>query len=919
MKLCLCLLLLLGFSMPGMAAPENPGNVLLRQDGREYLFAPCIKNEQWKILPARTDESGKCVYRPDGTAAPAVAVTAVTAEKEGKTDAVWRFEVLDGSGLRNVAVVLRLPVSAFSGAEIQLGAKNRFRIAAEPGGRNQFGRGNVALLKIGGKTLRILLGSTHTMELMDFRVDNPAHRACELRFFLSEQPGSLSSGARPELKMELQFFDGEVPPVAEKTEWKDGDISCKVVSPGKEWIPFRFDWRAAAADPVWGDFGIEAPAGKHGFLKAEGAVFKAGGRRIRLWGCCLSGGNAATPGKEDAPAVAEFLRSRGYNAVRLTHLDASWGNPLDDRSGEKPVLDPGKSDRFFFFLNELKRRGIYYVMDGIHDFDFPKHIFSDWDAKQRRGGGKFLIGFSKRLQEYHNDYLRNLLTAVNPYTGVSLADDPALAGIQLVNEAFLLQEEKMFRSWSDFPASAREEARAAWEEWSREAGISGADFEKADTPDRLRFFADMQRRNYRRMYRFLRDELKVKSPIATTSCYVGAGMVPLALDGDFTEGHAYYSHPASATVDGKPVRTILPRPGYYGGNYLTMVPFALSQRIGYQPYVVGEWNSGMPERFDLPLLMSAFANIQDIDGAFLFQMLQCRWEDSAKRGIDTFGTVEDPAILVNMIPAAIAWHRGYVPRAERELGVTIPAQTLYGKAPGKSGADDKFGKAVDAEGNAVGGADARYHYNAYSNGAYLFRTFALPEAEGAEPVPPGMLQLPFSASVAGSFPADFRRAQENRPFSQSGDTAKIDTPKYAAVWGALGGAERSVGPLKVQSPRGEEFSVSAVSLDGRTLAESERVLVAVASAACARQLELLERRDASGKELPRVIWKRASSDPVMRPVDAAFSFRGVVGKVFRVSVAGEKGEPVAGAECRDGILTWHTRPADGSGFYVLEK
>ena len=558
-------------------------------------------------------------------------------------------------------------------------------------------------------------------------------------------------------------------------------------------------------------------------------------------------------------------------------------------------------------------------MDGIHDFDFPKQAFPDWDAKQRRSGGKFLIGFSKRLQAYHNEYLRQLLTTVNPYTGVSLADDPALAGIQLVNEAFLLQEEKMFRTWTDFPASVRDEARQAWDGWCRETGAAGADFEKAGTPDRLRFLADMQRRNFRRMSRFLRDELKVKSPLATTSCYVGAEMVPLALDGDYTEGHSYYSHPASETVDGKRMSTIRPRPGYYGGNYQTMIPFALSQRIGRQPYVVGEWNSCMPERFDLPLLMSAFANIQDIDGAFLFQMLQCRWEDSAKRGIDTFGTVEDPAILVNMVPAAIAWHRGYVPRAECELGVTIPARTLYGKTSGKGGTGEQFGRAVDAEGNAVGESGAGYNFSAYSQAAYLFRTFALPEAEGAKPVPPGTLQMPFFASAAERFPNDFRRAKENAPFSQSGNTAKIDTPKYAAVWGALGGAERSAGPLRVQSPQGEEFSVSAVSLDGRPLAESERVLVAVASAACARGLELLERRDASGKELPRVIWKRASADPVMRPIDAELSFRGAASRVFRVSVAGKKGEPVAGAARKAGVLTWHTQPADGSCFYLLEK
>ena len=233
----------------------------------------------------------------------------------------------------------------------------------------------------------------------------------------------------------------------------------------------------------------------------------------------------------------------------------------------------------------------------------------------------------------------------------------------MINEIFLLRSAKQYCTYADFPASVREEVQTAWNDWLGTRGERIVDFDQAGSEGRLLFFQEMQSRNFKRMYRFLREELGVKSPIATTSCYVGPAMLPLALDGDYTEGHAYFSHPQAAVVDGRNMRALFARPGFYGGNYLTLIPFALSQRIGYQPYVVGEWNSCVPERFDLPLLMSAFANIQDIDGAFLFQLLQCGWEDAAARSIDTFGTIGDPGILVNMIPAALAWHRGYVPRA----------------------------------------------------------------------------------------------------------------------------------------------------------------------------------------------------------------------------------------------------------------
>ncbi len=164
-----------------------------------------------------------------------------------------------------------------------------------------------------------------------------------------------------------------------------------------------------------------------------------------------------------------------------------------------------------------------------------------------------------------------------------------------------------------------------------------------------------------------------------------------------------------------------------------------------------------------------------------------------------------------------------------------------------------------------------------------------------------------------------RKARAERVFLQSGNTARIDTPRYVALWGVLGGREHRIGALRVESPAGEEFSVSAVSLDGLPLAESGKVLVALASAACAEKLELLERRKLSGEELPRVIWKRASRDAVMRPITASFSFLGNVRRAFRVSVAGKKEGELHNLTGTPGIFSWKTSVGEGAGFYLLER
>ena len=902
------------FSVP--AAPVQ--TFTFEAEGKTYSFQSSIRNRQWKILQGKPDSTGRWVYRNnEGETAVIATDQFLTTEKGKQAELHWNFDVVNLSDLQNIAVVLRLPLRHFQDAEIQVGDKTKFQISQTPLSAPQLGRGRIIYVKTGEKTLTIALNRQTTVEWMDMRRFNPDYRECELRFFvISDSDASVRKGT---VKFNMELYSGRKSLPEEKNRWQEKDTINQVVQPGKNWRPFTFDWRDCCEEPVWGNFGIEAPAGKYGFLKADGAVFKAGNRRIRLWGCCLSGGKAAAPSREDAVSAARFLRSRGYNAVRFTHLDASWGVPLDDRRGAVPAMSPERLDRFFFFLNELRKQGIYYVMDGMHDFDFPGHLFRDWNGEQRRGGAKLLISFSRKLQEYHNAYLRLLFTTKNPYSGLVLADDPALAGIQLINEIFLLRSAKQYCTYADFPASVREEVQTAWNDWLGTRGERIVDFDQAGSEGRLLFFQEMQSRNFKRMYRFLREELGVKPPIATTSCYVGPAMLPLALDGDYTEGHAYFSHPQAAVVDGRNMRALFARPGFYGGNYLTLIPFALSQRIGYQPYVVGEWNSCVPERFDLPLLMSAFANIQDIDGAFLFQLLQCGWEDAAARSIDTFGTIGDPGILVNMIPAALAWHRGYVPRAAMELGVKVPGFMTRGNCVRKKENSADFGKVVDAEGNEVGEANTSYHFRLFSQSAFLFRTFVLPETEEAGSWPAGMKQLYFYDSLDRIPPDALRKARAERVFLQSGNTARIDTPRYVALWGVLGGREHRIGALRVESPAGEEFSVSAVSLDGLPLAESGKVLVALASAACAEKLELLERRKLSGEELPRVIWKRASRDAVMRPITASFSFLGNVRRAFRVSVAGKKEGELHNLTDTPGIFSWKTSVGEGAGFYLLER
>ena len=93
-------------------------------------------------------------------------------------------------------------------------------------------------------------------------------------------------------------------------------------------------------------FGDEKPAGKHGFLRADGENFRfEDGTLGRFWGVNFNGG-ACFPDRDYAKKVASRLAQVGCNMVRFHQLDAQWDTPnlYRFRKGKRlsttRVLDP---------------------------------------------------------------------------------------------------------------------------------------------------------------------------------------------------------------------------------------------------------------------------------------------------------------------------------------------------------------------------------------------------------------------------------------------------------------------------------------------------------------------------------------------------------------------------------------------------
>ncbi|UCE07555.1 MAG: carbohydrate binding domain-containing protein, partial [bacterium] len=170
--------------------------------------------------------------------------------------------------------------------------------------------------------------------------------------------------------------------------------------------------------------------------------FAVSGQPIRFWGTNAVA-DGAFPKKSKAWFIAGRLRKMGFNLVRFHHMDNSWSpGSLFEWGQDTRHLNPETLDRFENFIAELKKNGIYANInlhvsrtfnenDGVPDADSIKNF------------GKGVTYFDPQLIELQKEYAKQLLAHVNPYTGLSLVEDPVMAMVEITNE------NSLYRMWRD--------------------------------------------------------------------------------------------------------------------------------------------------------------------------------------------------------------------------------------------------------------------------------------------------------------------------------------------------------------------------------------------------------------------------------------------------------------------------------------
>ncbi len=184
------------------------------------------------------------------------------------------------------------------------------------------------------------------------------------------------------------------------------------------------------------DLRVTGPAGAQGFVTVrDGHLGFENGGRARFWGVNLLNG-AGHPPKEHASELARQLAGAGVNLVRLHHFDASRGGVVNpDRTSDPATLfDREEVDRFDWFVAELKRNGVYVLLEVATNRAFTAADgVSNADATVPNGH-KLVPFFEADWRDAFMRWTRAWLGRTNPYTQLRYADDPVIAMVELVNE-----------------------------------------------------------------------------------------------------------------------------------------------------------------------------------------------------------------------------------------------------------------------------------------------------------------------------------------------------------------------------------------------------------------------------------------------------------------------------------------------------
>lgn len=445
-----------------------------------------------------------------------------------------------------------------------------------------------------------------------------------------------------------------------------------------EWYPYSIaNDPDAVNDTSLAPFILDAPAGKHGFVKTKGKKFVFDdGKTIKFWGANLCF-EACFPSKNDAKMLAKRLAFFGFNAVRLHHLDyASEPKGIFSNQINRSTLSlsPTQLDRLDYLIYELKMNGIYVDLNLL-----VSRRFSDSDgvkdAAKLKMAAKPVSFFNPKLIQLQKKYAEQLLTHFNPYTQLRMSEDPAIALVEIVNESSLFDAWKWNQlnpnAWGlkkgMIPDIYLNELDKRWRGWLRQKygeppkNLKRVSFRsRTQQEDTNEFYRYIESVYFRRMLNFLKKDLHVQCAITGIGGYSQPEDLRAEAAADFSDKHVYWDHPVFPKRPWDKNNFQLADTSSLKDHSLGMIG-SLDELAGLdKPVTVTEWNHCYPNRYayESPVLMAAYGALNGWDALFYFTYAD-GWEMASKFDeiIGYFDLIANPQQLILCSVASYIYHQ----------------------------------------------------------------------------------------------------------------------------------------------------------------------------------------------------------------------------------------------------------------------
>lgn len=464
----------------------------------------------------------------------------------------------------------------------------------------------------------------------------------------------------------------------------------------------------------------EDVAGQSGFVGRSpgGDAFILGdGTPVRFWAVNTAVAHKGLPALREQ---ARFLAKRGVNMVRFHgQMPQSGAN-----GGPMSEINKDERQRLWQLVSAMKAEGIYTTFSPYYPHAVQPEIAKRWSAPADSSGLSGLIYFDPVVQASYKEWLRDTLVPPNPYTGIALKDDPALAIVQMQNEdsllfwttntlrgreAVLLAER--FGAFLEDKYGSLERARAVWDHVSAPNPIGGVQDDwdggvisladiwfltAAANPeiannrmrDQAQFLTTLMKDWHREIARYLREEIGAQQLFNAGNWRTADDVVLDDLErfsytaGDIIAVNRYVSrfhsgeHAGWAIVDGD-----LFREQGVLGSPLDM-PITLRQPAGY-PYIIPEtlWVPPIWQQSEAPVLMAAYQSLTGIDISYWFSADETQWRQpqSANGYLPSVGkwVVNTPQVVGGFPAAALIFRRALIEQAEPVVIDHLPYDTLW--------------------------------------------------------------------------------------------------------------------------------------------------------------------------------------------------------------------------------------------------